>query len=313
MSLMSNRINDQQSMLESALSYAERGLKLIPLDGKAPAIVGGHGYLDATDDAGQIRDWWSIYPRANIGLAMRPNGMIALDIDPRNGGDKTLARLIEENGPLPDTVKQLSGGGGVHYVFGGNSRSIRSPGKGIDIVDPGYIVAAPSIHPETGQPYVWSTPLNIEGLADPPSWLRSASISSNHRTVQITLGQDPVFHALLRHGRVHTIHKQFADIRQAENGTEKVNIACPWMHQHTGKKDDGAAYFAGGGFKCHHAHCAGRNIQDLLRYLAEQGEDVEQLRRQQQQAIANARNMAMSKSIDALLAAAPVSSLFRGR
>ena len=301
------------TMLESALCYAERGLKIIPLDGKAPAIVGGHGYLDATDDAGQIREWWSIYPRANIGLAMRPNGMIALDIDPRNDGDKTMARLIEEHGALPFTAKQLSGGGGEHYVFRSSGRSIISPGDGIDILDSGYIVAAPSVHPDTGRPYMWSTPLCIDSLAEPPDWLGSSRIHSGRSSSSITLSQDPVFHALQRLGRVYTVHKDFPDIRHAQNGTEKVNITCPWVHQHTHKKDDGAAYFAGGGFKCHHAHCDGRNFESVLIWLGEQGEDVDSMKRQLRQAVRAAELSAMSKSIDALLAAAPASSLFRGR
>ena len=31
---------------------------------------------------------------------MRQNGLLALDIDPRNGGDATLKRITDEHGPL---------------------------------------------------------------------------------------------------------------------------------------------------------------------------------------------------------------------
>ena len=40
-----------------------------------------------------------------------------LDIDPRNGGAKSLKRLKEELGPLPDTITAITGGGGRHLIF----------------------------------------------------------------------------------------------------------------------------------------------------------------------------------------------------
>lgn len=58
------------------------------------------------------------YPWANVGIIMgEAVGVFALDIDPKNGGDETLHRLIEENGPLSDTYTQQTGSGGEHYIF----------------------------------------------------------------------------------------------------------------------------------------------------------------------------------------------------
>ena len=37
-----------------------------------------------------------------------------LDVDPRNGGDARLEKLQEMHGPLPDTWKVATGGGGSH-------------------------------------------------------------------------------------------------------------------------------------------------------------------------------------------------------
>ena len=42
-------------MLTDALAYAKLGLVIIPLDGKKPAIKGGRGYHDASNDPDQIR------------------------------------------------------------------------------------------------------------------------------------------------------------------------------------------------------------------------------------------------------------------
>lgn len=38
---------------------------------------------------------------------------------------------------------------------------------------------------------------------------------------------------------------------------------CPWIGDHTGRSDSGAAYWLGGAFRCHHGHCADRGRRDL--------------------------------------------------
>src|SRR5688500_388853 len=59
------------SLCEWALKYAELGWPVFPVapGGKAPAIAGGRGCLDATTDLCQIKAWWSKDPYRNIGLA----------------------------------------------------------------------------------------------------------------------------------------------------------------------------------------------------------------------------------------------------
>ena len=290
-------------MLAAALDYAEKGLKIIPLNGKSPRIKGGKSYLDASSDPVKIMEWWTEYPDANIGLAMGTNGLLALDIDPRNDGDDTLASLLEAHGPLPETPKQLTGGGGEHYVFRKCGKSSRSPGAGIDIVDAGYIVVAPSLHPETKVRYRWDKPfISIGACAELPDFLSSWQALTTRPPSLINLSQDPVFMALKRRGRL--IEEPF--IGRTNNETEKVNITCPWVNLHTDKKDDGAAYFAGGGFKCHHAHCEQRTIKDLLKWLGKQGEDVENLKCIQQQAIRDTETLMMSKAFNAPVEAEPI-------
>lgn len=147
-------------MLDAALEYARYHWSVFPLRGKAPAIPNppGHGMLDATIDTDQIRQWWHCYPGANIGVRV-PETMVVIDLDPRNGGLESLAALGAQYGTLPDTLTTLSGrgDGGWHKFYR------RPPGKlsaarlgpGIDIkTSTGYVVAAPSIHPDTGNPYI---------------------------------------------------------------------------------------------------------------------------------------------------------------
>src|SRR4051812_41380971 len=69
-----------------ALHLAAHGWGVFPLRDKVPAIAGGHGVLDATTDVGQIVDWWSAMPTANIGARV-PRALVVIDVDPRHGGD----------------------------------------------------------------------------------------------------------------------------------------------------------------------------------------------------------------------------------
>jgi hypothetical protein len=187
------------TMLEHALAYAAQNLPVFPLRarGKEPAIASphpegsderknchgecgleGHGLYDATTNPDTIRRWWAKYPNANI-AARLPEGVIALDADgpdrkPHPGtGMEGLAELREIHGPdfLTETYRQITGSGGMHILYR------RPPGKltkkklapyGLDFKDHGgYIVMAPSIHPDSGRAYQ-AFPAPIAAM---PAWL----------------------------------------------------------------------------------------------------------------------------------------------
>lgn len=54
----------------------------------------------------------------------------------------------------------------------------------------------------------------------------------------------------------------------------KYEIRCPWVDEHTGAADNGAAIFTNDdgslGFCCHHGSCEGRTGGDLLEYIEDQ-------------------------------------------
>lgn len=176
--------------LEAALSYARRGWPVFPLHHPDPhrgcscidalecRSPGKHprtrkGLKDATTDERQIRRWWELYPLANVGLAMgKKSGLVAIDVDPRSGGDSSITELIERYGELPDTLEAITGGGGCHILFAHpgvtfkNSSSVL--GEGLDVkTDGGYIVAAPSLH-SSGKRYSWRTRRRPAAV---PGWL----------------------------------------------------------------------------------------------------------------------------------------------
>lgn len=140
-------------VLDEALRYAGRGWAVLPLVGKFPLCE--HGSKDATTDEGIIRGWFARWPSANVGIATgSASGIYVIDEDA--GGYATIASL-----GLPPTLTVKTGSGGRHFYFelpagvvlGNTSKKL---GPGVDSRgEGGYVVAPPSLHPDTGKPYTW--------------------------------------------------------------------------------------------------------------------------------------------------------------
>lgn len=152
----------KNEFLDYALLYASMGWRVFPLRPRSKTPATPKGFKDATADERQIREWWTKNPRYNIGIATG-NGLCVLDIDdkPKNPvqGSDALRDWEFEHGGISETVTAISGTGGTHYYFDvGDVKvpSCQSDKIFIDIrCEGGYIVAPPSIHPDTGEPYIW--------------------------------------------------------------------------------------------------------------------------------------------------------------
>lgn len=160
----------------AAMTYAQDfNLSVFPLDGKRPlGKLAPHGHKSATVDPDRIREWWSQAPNANIGVACGPSGVLGIDVDPRHGGDDRLHDLERELGPLPETVRSETGGGGAHVIFRlPRGRLKASLGDGIDVkARGGYLVVPSSVHPN-GKRYEWEIGPDEAAFAElPDAWLK---------------------------------------------------------------------------------------------------------------------------------------------
>ena len=183
-------------LLTTALGYARRGWLVFPLHSMANGRCScgreecaspakhprtAHGLKDATRDETTICAWWQACATANIGVCTgRGSGIVVLDIDPRHGGDESLAQLEHRQGKFPDTVESITGGGGRHifFTYPGETHRIRNATalagmSGLDVRgDGGYVVAPPSLHISGGR-YEWeaSSELGEVPMAPIPAWL----------------------------------------------------------------------------------------------------------------------------------------------
>jgi hypothetical protein len=178
-------VTGTRTTLDWAIQYAQRHLHVLPLhtvsdrwcscgrrdctrQGKHPRR--GLRLQDATTDIAEITAWFTQWPEANIGVHCAKSGWLALDIDPRNGGNETLAALIRELGPLPETLTAQTGGGGQHLVYRkpGGTRISGELGPGVELKANGYIVVEPSA---TDGPYRWVSPPDRAPAHLPDAWV----------------------------------------------------------------------------------------------------------------------------------------------
>lgn len=165
--------------LEAAKDYADQGIPVFflsstkrPLancrscDTAGPDHAGAlcdhlicHGHLAATCDPQRLQQMARNAPHGMLGIRTGAvSGLVVVDVDPRHGGDESLAGLIAA-GLLPPTARVVTGASGQHLYYRHPGQRITSrplPGwPGVDIKgDGGYVIAPPSTHPRTGRRYV---------------------------------------------------------------------------------------------------------------------------------------------------------------
>jgi hypothetical protein len=173
------------TILTVAKGYTKRGWRVFPLAGKHP-YAGTNGLTDASSDAEQVARWWAERPAANVGVrtgaAPLGSGIWVLDLDADTDAEARV-NAVAAGREYRDTLTVRTGGGGLHLVYqygpelstwleaSGLTLPTRNGigGKGLDVrSDGGYIVAVPSVHPDTGKVYDWE---NKAAIAVAPEWL----------------------------------------------------------------------------------------------------------------------------------------------
>lgn len=169
-------------MLASALYYASLNLTVFPLNGKIP--ITKNGLKDATQSRVTITNWWLENPDANIGIALGAD-MVVFDID---GDIEEFNELLK--GDL-QTPTALTGSGGYHIYFKTiepKKNATKVNGTQIDIRGlGGYVVAPPSIHPETKEPYKWLLSFEDVDIADLPPELEDFLKKTKSKKIAVNL------------------------------------------------------------------------------------------------------------------------------
>jgi putative DNA primase/helicase len=165
----------EETCMTSPLDYVARGWPVFPCHwiergrctckkercnspGKHPLT--DHGFYDASTNRYLIEGWLDRWPNANWALRTGPeSGFAVIDIDLRHGGYQSFDQFQQTRGPMPDTLRAITGGGGRHLFYthplGFKIPSVRGWMPGVDIkADRGYVMLPESRH-ISGAPYRW--------------------------------------------------------------------------------------------------------------------------------------------------------------
>lgn len=140
-----------QKLLAAALTYRKRGWSCFPLIGKEPAGIRWKAYQTRLPSEVELRKWFGPGSKATgIGIICGA-GVTVRDFDDDEAGRRCLAA-----NPEVAKLPRVKTARGCHVYFQTATPldfkkfpdgELRAAGC--------YVVAPPSIHPETGKPYVW--------------------------------------------------------------------------------------------------------------------------------------------------------------
>lgn len=169
-------VRGMNSLLPYALEYKKQGLSVMPLIGKRP-VEKWEPYQTKQPTIKQIRLWWAMHKQANVGLITGSiSNLIVIDFDwDANRIYPQSLRLINRHVGSQFLVSKT--GNGYHAIIRTKDaqeiRNIKVARKKIDgkiygLIetrgDGGYIVAPPSIHPDTGKEYRFTNGRRIPDL-----------------------------------------------------------------------------------------------------------------------------------------------------
>ncbi|MEQ1634742.1 MAG: AAA family ATPase, partial [Planctomycetota bacterium] len=177
---------------------------------------------------------WQQFPDSNIGL-VPPDGVVVLDVDPRNGGDRTWDSLVEECGQIEGPTA-CTGGGGLHIwiripqgISLDEARrrikgALKQRGAGIDIRDANaQVIVAPSMH-ASGKRYAWMpgrSVLECDPLVPSEPWLRALGLAAGKPEPTAPLVS-----------RADLIRSQHDDLDRARYGLLEVRLLDAGMEYH---------------------------------------------------------------------------------
>ena len=148
----------KQPAVEQLEDYEASGAEFIALNGKVPRSKGWRTKAAMTP----IEAMEHMEAGGNVGIRLRPTHLV-IDVDPRNfaEGDNPIGRLANDLSiDLGGYPRVVTGSGGSHYYMRlPEPMSVRNElpeYPGVEFKSHGrQVVSAGSVHPETGELYLW--------------------------------------------------------------------------------------------------------------------------------------------------------------
>lgn len=159
------------NLKQAALTYAQLGISVIPLQGKRPALHSWKPYQAQVASPAIINSWHEAGLLSNIGLVCGTvsSNLVVLDLDGL-AAYPAFAALFPD---LSATFTVATGSGQGYHVYWrvhdlpASIKAMNTPIGHLELCANGrQVVAPPSIHPDTGQPYRVAKELPLLSVPD---------------------------------------------------------------------------------------------------------------------------------------------------
>ena len=218
----------QDNNLQAALEYRTKyNFSVIPIkpyvdeDNKKKPFIGWKEYQKRRATEQEIRQWWSKWPDAMIGIVTgEVSGIFVVDCDTQAGFD-AVQNLMPESLVYPQ-ARTPRGGWHLYFKWLADYKMTIAAGvmPGVDIRgEGGYIVAPPSVNAD-GKAYTWDIPLDYVALPSLPHSLKSAlnNESTLYREgVDTSVDSDRYYTAGTRNSDLFTVGNALANKKLQRN------------------------------------------------------------------------------------------------
>lgn len=144
---------NQPTIAEAAFKYLEAGCSIIPVNGKRPALPAWDEFKHFRPSGPRVGYWLRSGRMSGIGLVcgVVSGGLVVIDVD----SQEACAEFESKFPRILDTLTVISGSGrGKHYYYKCHIMPSNAWRSGVELRSDGaYVVAPPSIHPVSGEPY----------------------------------------------------------------------------------------------------------------------------------------------------------------
>lgn len=164
----------------AALAYAELGISVLPCAGKKPAVTYWQPFQRRAASDGIIRNWHESGLLHNVGIICGEvsRNLVVIDLD----GQKAVEYFALRWPHLTHTYRVTSGSGnGMHLYYHAGIVPPTTRVTGLEVgnielrANGCYVIAPPSIHPDSGKPYTVAHPdaiLTVENFAPIVEWIK---------------------------------------------------------------------------------------------------------------------------------------------
>ena len=223
-------------MLEIALDCIRRGWYVFPCWPRSKDPMTKHGFKDASNSEEQVKAWWAGKPDANVAIATGASGLCVVDVDHGLSCIDDLDGWLDRHG-LYYTYAVRTGRRpefGIQLYYSGSG--LKSTGWRLDDssgdirCSTGYVMAAGSIHPDSGEAY---EVVASDELKTVPDFVRSLTQRASDPTEVMAVDDataDGWKNWLLVFADGNGL--ELRDYEKRVTNGWWLGVMCPWAHEH---------------------------------------------------------------------------------